>query len=238
MAESCTVAIHQPNYLPWLGYFYKMWESDQFVLLDTVQFPRGQSYANRNRIKTHNGTAWLTIPVSIPSGEKGKVPYTEVRFANTKWKRKHVKTLEMNYKRASYFEEIFSLYEEQVNRHDTFVELNIGLIRAVAGYLGIDTRLVRLSELLEDFGEKTDLILDICTHLEADVYLSGTGGGKEYTDEKLLNEHGITLTFSRFEHPEYEQLWNDFVPNLSVIDLLFNCGPDSPDILFGNDQPV
>lgn len=226
-----TVAIHQPNYLPYLGYFYKMWHCDVFVLLDTVQFPRGQSFGNRNRIKTQNGPAWLTIPVSIPSGEKGKVPYTQVEFADTKWKRKHLRTLQMNYKKADYYDKIFPLLEEQIIRETRFVELTTGLITRIATYLGIPTRLVRLSELLDSYGEKTELIVDICKKLDADIYLSGTGGGIEYNNEELLNTNHIQLRYSRFVHPEYPQLWGKFEPNMSIIDLLFNCGPGSRKIL-------
>lgn len=230
--DSPIVAIHQPNYIPWLGYFYKMWESDIFVFLDTVQYPRGQSYANRNKVKTHNGTTWLTIPISTPSGEKGKVPYTEVEFASTKWKRKHLRTLQMNYKKAEFYDEIYPLLEEKIDKHVDFVELNIDLITSIADYLEIDTRLVRLSNLLDDFGDKTELIIDICKRLNSSIYLSGTGGGKEYNDDELLKENGIELRYSQFKHPEYPQLWDGFESHLSIIDLLFNCGPKSKDILF------
>ncbi|MDZ7690386.1 MAG: WbqC family protein [Balneolaceae bacterium] len=179
--DSPIVAIHQPNYIPWLGYFHKMRESDIFVLLDAVQYPRGQSYANRNKVKTHNGTTWLTIPISTPSGEKGKVPYTEVEFASTKWKRKHLRTLQMNYKKAGYYDEIYPFMEEKIEKHIDFVELNIDLITTIAEYLAIDTRLVRLSNLPDDFGDKTELIIDICNRLESDIYLSGTGEARNIT---------------------------------------------------------
>lgn len=233
MSDSPIVAIHQPNYLPWLGYFYKMWESDLFVFLDSVQFPRGQSFANRNRIKVHNGTTWLTIPVSTSAGTEGKVSYNEVQFANDKWRRKHLKTLQMNYKRADYYDDIFPMMEEEIERNENFVGLNIGLIQTFAEYLDIQTETVRLSDLLDTYGEKTQLIIDICGAIGAREYLSGTGGGKEYNDEQLLNKHGISLKYSQFKHPEYPQLWDGFEPNLSIIDLLFNCGPDSKKVLFG-----
>lgn len=233
MTDSRTVAIHQPNYIPWLGYFYKMWESDIFVLLDNVQFPRGQSFAARNKIKTSGGPAWLTIPITVPSGESGKVPYTEARFASNKWKRKHLRTLQMNYKRASYYEDIYPTLEKLIEKHTNFTELNISLIDWISYYLEIEVELVKLSNLLDEFGDKTELIVDICKELRANVYLSGTGGGKNYTDQTLLHEHGIELRYSQFEHPKYPQLWDGFEPNLSIIDLLFNCGPESRYVLFG-----
>jgi len=226
-------AIHQPNYLPYLGYFYKIAKCDIFIYLDVVQYPRGRSFAARNRIKTPNGTMFLSIPVSIPSGRGGKVKYTEVSFGNKNWKEKHLKTIRMNYSRAPFFEEVCDLYESQLETSESFVALNINLIEAFANYLSIDTKRIRLSDVLSDFGEKTQLVIDICRKVGAKKYLSGTGGGKAYNDEKALKENGIELIYSDFEDPKYRQLWGEFAPNLSVIDLLFNCGPVSKSILLG-----
>lgn len=224
-------SIHQPNYIPWLGYFYKIIKSDIFVFLDSVQYPRGQSFSARNKIKTPNGSTWLTIPVSIPSGSKGKASFNEVTFANEKWKDKHLKTIKMSYSKAPYFDEIFELLEPIIRNENSFVELNIHLITAICNYLGIDTTTVRLSELLSEYGEKTQLIIDIAEELSASVYLSGTGGGKNYNDEKLLNEQRIELEYSNFKHPVYDQLWGEFESNLSIIDLLMNHGKRSYDFL-------
>jgi hypothetical protein len=218
------VAIHQPNYIPWPGYFHKLANCDVFVYLDAVQYPRGQSFAARNRIKTPNGVVFRTIPVSVPKGQEGKASYLEVEFAEERWRDKHLKTVEQSYKRAPHFEEVFELYRGGLERGQTLVDLNVGLIEAVAGYLGIETRRARLSETLESFGEKTELIVDVCRAVGADAYLSGSGGGREYTDEELLNEHGIELRYDEYEYPEHPQLWDGFEPNLSVLDLLFNCG--------------
>ncbi len=225
------MAMHQPNYIPWLGYFYKMYKSDVFVLLDVVQFPRGQSFAARNRIKTAQGAVYLTVPVSIPKNRQGKALYTEVQFANQKWKKKHLKTIELSYKRAPYFEEVFPWLEAEILKAETLIDLNIGLILKIKEFLQIKTRLVLLSEILKSFGQKTQLIIDICKALQCDTYLSGTGGGKEYNDETLLNQHGISLIYSNFKHPTYQQLWGAFIPNLSIIDLLFNHGAQSREIL-------
>jgi len=224
-------SIHQPNYIPYTGYFYKIAVSDVFVILDTVQYPRGQSFSARNRIKTPQGISFLTIPITIPREKEGKVIYTEVKFSDDKWKAKHLKTIELCYKRAAHFPAIFEIYSHVLNSITDFTELNIGLIEAFCKYLEIHTRFVRLSELLETFGNKTNLIIDIGNSLGAKTYLSGTGGGKEYNDEKLLNENGFELVYSKFKHPVYTQLWGDFVPNLSVIDFLFACGPESKNIL-------
>ena len=226
-------AIHQPNYIPWPGYFHKLAACDVFVYLDAVQYPRGQSFAARNRIKTPNGVVFLTIPVSVPKGHEGKASYLEVEFADERWRDKHLKTVEQSYKRAPHFDEVFELYRDGLERGRTFVDLNVGLIEAIAGYLGIETRRVLLSETLESFGEKTDLIVDVCKTLEADVYLSGAGGGREYNDERLLNEHGIELRYDDYAYPEHPQLWDGFEPNLSVLDLLFNCGREGRELVTG-----
>ena len=225
-----TVAIHQPNYIPWPGYFHKLAACDVFVYLDAVQYPRGQSFAPRNRIKTPNGVTFLTIPVSVPKGTEGKASYLEVEFADEKWQRKHLATVEQSYGRASHFDEVYPLYERGLEEGETFVDLNIGLIEAFASYLGIETRRVRLSELLPSFGQKTELIVDVCRALDADAYLSGSGGGRDYTDEALLKESGIELRYDEFESLEYPQLWGDFEPNLSVLDLLLNRGPASREL--------
>lgn len=228
---SKTVSIHQPNYIPWAGYFYKIARSDVFVVLDAVQYPRGRSFAARNRIKTPNGAVYLTIPVHIPKGHEGKVLFTDVTFSDMKWKEKHLKTLSLNYKKAPHFQDVYDRIVPLVRTAEKLADLNLNLIRTIAEYLEIKTEIVRLSELLHHFGQKTDLIADICQALNADIYLSGTGGGREYNDETLLNENGIQLVYSDFQHPEYPQLWGDFIPNLSVLDMLFNCGKRSREII-------
>lgn len=228
-----TAAIHQPNYIPWPGYFHKLAACDVFVYLDTVQYPRGQSFAARNRIKTPNGVVFLTIPVSVPKGQEGKASYIEVEFADERWRDKHLKTVEQSYKRAPHFDEVFELYREGLEQGRTLVDLNVGLIEAIAGYLGIETRRVRLSETLDSFGEKSDLIVDVCKAVGADVYLSGAGGGREYNDERLLNENGIELRYDDYTYPEHPQLWDGFEPNLSVLDLLFNCGRGGRGLVVG-----
>lgn len=229
-----TVAIHQPNYIPWPGYFHKLAACDVFVYLDAVQYPRGRSFAARNRIKTPNGVTYLTIPVSVPKGQEGKASYLEVELADDKWRRKHLATVEQSYGKAQNFDDVFRLYERGLGAGETLVDLNIALVDAFASYLGISTRRVRLSELLPSFGQKTELIVDVCRAVGAHAYLSGSGGGREYTDEAVLAEHGIELRFDDYEYPRYEQLWGEFEPNLSVLDVLFNCGPESRDLVVGD----
>jgi hypothetical protein len=220
---SLVLAMHQPNYLPWLGTFDKMRRAGVFVLLDTVQYPRGRSVANRNRIRTPNGELLLTVPVVVPRGRKGKALYTEVAFADDRWREKHLRSIEQAYRRAPYFEAHFTQLAEIVTAASSFCELNVALIKWLAQELGIETRTVRLSELDGVHGQKNELTIGVCRALGATVYLSGAGA-RSYNDPAALAAAGIELRYQDFVHPVYPQLGEGFVPNLSAVDLLFNCG--------------
>ena len=225
------LAIHQPNYIPWPGYFHKLASADVFVHLDAVQFPRGQSFAARNRIKTPNGVVYLTVPVTAAGKADGTFTYLEAEFADERWKKKHLNTVAQSYARAPHVDEVYPLYAREVERSETFVELTIGLIEAFASYLRIETQRVRLSELLSSFGQKTQLIVDVCKALDANAYLSGSGGGRDYNDEAHLNSHGIELRYDEYAYPTHPQLWGPFEPNLSILDLLCNCGHAARDLV-------
>jgi hypothetical protein len=222
-----SVAIHQPNYIPWPGYFHKISACDVFVYLDAVQYPRGRSFAARNRIKTANGVRFLTIPVSVPKGHSGKASYLEVEFADDPWQERHLKTLEQSYRRAEWFDEVFPLYARELEQHARLIDLNLALIEDFCSYLSITTPRLRLSQLVPSFGTKTELVIDICHAVGATVYLAGGGASRTYLDEGLLNENGIELRFDEFTTPVYPQLWGTFEPQLSIIDMLFNCGIES-----------
>jgi hypothetical protein len=225
------VAVHQPNYVPWPGYFHKLARADVFVYLDSVQYPRGRSFAARNRIKTPNGVRYLTVPVSIPGGREGKVSYLEVELADEAWRETHLRTVEQCYRKAAHFDDVFPLYRGVLERAGSFVELTTGLVEAFASYLGIGTERLRLSELDGVSGAKTDLVLAVCLAVGADVYLSGSGGGRDYNDEHLLASHGIELVYDEYVYPEHPQLWGPFEPNLSILDMLLNCGPASRELV-------
>jgi len=226
------ISVHQPNYLPWVGYFHKIASSDVFVFLDAVQYPRGRSVANRNRIKTPQGVQYLTVPISIPKGREGKVSYLEVQFADPRWRNRHLKALRMAYGRAPYFEWCFEGLASIVEQDLPFAEMNIALVHYFMERLGITTPTYRLSEMQVQPARKSRLIVNICLALGVDTYLSGEGA-RDYNDEALFAAHGIRLVYQQFRCPEYPQLFGEFVPNLSIVDLLFNCGPRSLDILLG-----
>jgi len=216
-----TCAIHQPQYLPWLGYFDKIQRSDFFVLLDDVQYKKSE-WQNRNKIKTHQGWQWLTVPVHYTFGQK----INEVLINNnTNWCEKHYRTLVTNYSTAPYFNDYKDFFKEVYNKRWKYLcELNIYLIRNLATFLGIKTELVKSSELQVN-EQKTDRLVHICKKLQANVYLSGDGA-REYLDLSLFANEKIRVVFQDFKHPVYSQVKCDgnFQPNMSMIDLLFNCG--------------
>ncbi|MCK4634739.1 MAG: WbqC family protein [Candidatus Aenigmarchaeota archaeon] len=214
------VGIHQPNYIPWLGYFYKIAKSDVFVLLDNVNYTKN-SFINRNKIKTQNGGVWLTVNV-LTKGRYGQL-INEVEIDNSKlWNKVHWKTIFFNYSKAPLFNEYGHFLEEIYERKwEKLIDLNESLIKLICELSGIkNVKFIRASELNAS-GNGTDLLIDICKKLGADTYLSGFGG-RNYMEEKKFKGDDIELKYYDFKHPIYKQLWDGFVPNLSVIDFLFN----------------
>ncbi len=220
-----TLAAHQPQYLPWLGFFDKVAQADIFVLLDNVQFKR-REWQNRNRIKGATGPQWLSVPVKQQLGQT----IAEVEISDTKpWARKHMRALELNYGRAAHFEEVMTTIAAILKQpHTHLATLNIELIGKLTGHLDIDTRMVLCSET-EAREDRTLRLVDLCVQMGADTYLSGAGG--DYLDQSAFAEAGIGLRFQAYDHPTYPQLYGDFEPCMSVVDLLMNCGPDSFSII-------
>ena len=222
-------AIHQPNYLPWLGYFYKIARSEVFVFLDNVQYGKN-NIINRNKIKTAQGAAWLTVGV-LSKGRLGQL-IKDVDINNdTSWRRTHEKSISQNYSKAPYFKKYKDFFEDiYYKQWEKLVHLNEALIKLNCDLLGIrDVKFIRASELSIS-GQSTELLINICKAIGADTYLSGFGG-KKYMDEKAFEQASISLSYYDFDHPTYNQLWGEFIPNLSIIDLLFNEGGKSLEIL-------
>jgi hypothetical protein len=223
-ARGTIAAIHQPNYIPWLGYFFKIAHSDKFVFLDIVAYSCG-SFVNRNSIKTPNGSAWLTIPV-VKSGRFGQL-VGKVETSNIQpWAGRHLATLQSNYGRAPYFKETLALlephYRAATDKRKSLSDFNIEVICSIATYLHINTQFLCASELNVS-GHKTELLLDICRAVGATTYLAGTGG-KSYQEDERFEHAGITPLFSSFAQQSYPQLFGEFVGNLSIVDVLMNCG--------------
>ncbi len=224
------LVILQPGYLPWLGFFDQLHRADEFVIYDDVQYDR-RGWRNRNRVKGPQGPIWLTVPVRT----KGAFHQTvrEARIENSRdWRRRHLETLRRCYRHAPFFEEIMDLLAPiYAAEWELLIDLDLALIRRLAGYLGIDTPLLFASEIAHG-GGKTGRLLRICAARGATHYLTGDAA-KGYIDRQAFAEQGITLEFQGYQHPEYPQLFGEFTPYLSIVDLLFNCGPESLAILAG-----
>lgn len=215
------ISIHQPNYIPWLGYFYKIYSSDIFVFLDDAQFSN-EGMHNYHYIKTPQGPFRLKIPVVGPFGSK----ISEVRTNDALgWKEKHLKTITANYKRAPCFENVFQDIEELIMKsYSNLAELNIALITFISDKFGFNTRFDR-SSALGTMTLNEERIIEICQILGGSTYFSGTGAKKYQNDEDFTCK-GITLQYSDFTPFHYKQLWSGYQTNVTVLDYLMNCGYD------------
>ena len=228
------VAIHQPHFLPWLGYLHRMAQADLFVLLDHVQFER-RNYQNRTMIRMNDEARWLTVPV-VQQSQKERIVDKQVdnRLDGSKWwADNHVATLRHAYRQAPFFE----MYADPVRklfstRWDKLAHINQASLDLLREAFGITTKLARSSEL-EVEGARGDLILNICKAVGADTLIAGMGGSRGYLDLEGFAREGVRITFHEWTHPEYPQCGKaPFLKGLSAIDLLFNCGPQSRAWLF------
>jgi len=223
------VGILQPGYLPWLGFFEQMSRCDVFVYLDDVQYTKND-WRNRNRIKTKDGIQWLTVPVSYKFGQKIR----DVTINNTyPWKRKHIHALRMWYSKSKFFSVYSEEIEQILKREWTYlVDLDIEVTRWLIKKLGITTKTVLSSGLSTTTNDKQYRLVEICKALDCDYFYEGKSG-QNYINTEFFKANGITIEFQDYQHPQYPQLWGEFVPYLSAIDLLFNVGPESPDYIIG-----
>lgn len=225
------VTIHQPEHLPWLGYFHKMALADCYVLLDNVQF-RKNYFQNRNKIMGVNGPMWLTVPVSI-AGHTDSILATTSISGQGNWRKKYWKSIQSSYSKHPFYPCYAEAIETIIfNDWQYLVDLNIALINFFAGVLGIEKKIIRASTL-DVKGKRSELLLDICRATKATTYLAGPSGA-DYLDEELFRNANVTVTYHVFCHPEYSQLkQQEFTSHLSVLDLIFNHGPESYRILLG-----
>lgn len=218
------IAIHQPNYIPYVGFFDKMRRSDIFVIYDDAQFNESD-FQHRNRIRIHQGWKWLTVPV-----EKKRIPINKIGIKNEvttwkgiKWSDAHFKDIRDNYKDTPFY----SVYEKEIKRiyrkrYDKLVDLNMNIINFLKETFGIDVKIVFSSEL--GFTSKaTERLVELVEAFGGDVYLSGPKG-RDYLDVSLFEPEGIKVEFQDFKHPIYKQRYEGFIPNVSAIDALFNIG--------------
>lgn len=214
------VTIHQPNFAPWTGYFDKMTKSDVFVLLDTVPFTKG-GYQNRVRIKGSDGPQWLTVPVQ-KKGKLGQLTNEVETNELLPWRENHIKTLQTLYGRCPGHEAASTLLSEvYANPSTNLADLCTDIITRLRDHYGIDTTLVRSSEL-DATGASSELLARIVAELGGDVYLSGPSG-RNYLDEQVFADHGISVEYHSFTPEPYEQPHGEFAGGLSMLDHLA-CG--------------
>lgn len=217
------LTIHQPNYLPYLGFFDKMKQSDTFVIYDDAQFNK-EDFQHRNRIRIYHGWKYLTVPV-----EKKHIPIRDLRIRNElmikgiTWQQAHLKEIRDSYVDAPYY----ASYEDRLettytNKYDKLIDLNMILINFLKNAFNIKTKIIFASEL-GFTSMSTERLVDITEALGGDVYISGPAG-RDYLDVSLFESRGITVEFQDFKHPVYKQRYDGFIPNMSAIDALFNMG--------------
>jgi len=220
------ISIHQPGFMPWLGFFKKIMYSDIFVFLDNVQYVKKQ-WHNRNKIRTENGSKWISIPVHARFG----MNINEVKIDYSKnWNDEHLELIKRCYGKSKFFETYFSKIETILSKKTSLLlDLNLDLIKLMMDTFEIKTKTVKSSEL-DVLTSGSTRILDICKKLDADVYLSGITG-KTYVKEEDFEKSNIKIEYQNFKHPTYPQVYQPFIPNMAAIDLLFNEGNGASKVL-------
>ena len=227
------VTIQQPEHMPWLGFFHKIVQADLIVFLDNVQF-RKNYFQNRNRIKTANGWSWIIVPVNYKSDTIIK----DVTIAQDhRWKKKWWDNIYYSYKKGAYFLNYSEKLYNILNTDWKFLsDFNISLIEVLCNFLGIKLYYVKASSLgIETKG--STLLLEICKKLGTKKYLSGISG-RDYLEEEKFEKEKIDIIYQEFHHPLYQQLYEPFEPCMSIIDLMFNYGEKSLDVINGKGVPV
>jgi len=219
------VSILQPSYLPWIGMFDLMHKSDVFVYHCDVQYDK--SWRNRNRIRTKEGTSWLSVPVMIKGNSRSLVKDMEIDNSQ-KWARRHWNLILANYRKAPFFDTYGNFFDVLYNakKWKYLADLNYYIVDNLLDFLGMKVKIEYSSSL--DLGDSrgNDRIIRICRALGADTWLANSAC-RDYVDAGLYDKSGIKMIYHDYNHPEYKQLYEPFISHLSVIDLLFCCGKDS-----------
>jgi len=218
------VAIHQPNYLPYLGFFHKLSLADTFVIMDDTQYDK--KFTNRNKIKVPGNWIWLTVPIN----KKHKFVANKIVEINNEenWQSDHLQKINRSYANSKFFKKNYKTFFEKIysKKWDHLFTLNYELIIQLIDWLDIKIEVIKESEL-NIKGNSTERLVNISKKIGAETYVSGIGG-KEYMNEKLFETNNIKIEYQNFKCPIYKQVFNsEFIPNLSIIDLLFNIGPKS-----------
>ena len=228
------ITTSRPYFAPYPGFFYKANLADVFVILDNVQFPRGTTWITRNRLKNDQGTWWLTVPVKKKGLGLQRINDVRIMWED-RWVHKHMVGIQHAYSHAPYIDEhtqfLDSLYASDSDR---LIDFNLKIVRHLMLYLGVDTEIRRLSQLnIEAVGD--ELLIEIARYFSATVYLAPAAAAK-YLDTGLFQKASLELRTVDFKSPVYPQLWGNFIPDLSTLDLLFNCGPKARDIVMAQNS--
>lgn len=223
------VAIMQPTYLPWCGYFGLIAAVDVFIFLDSVQFAK-RSWQQRNQIKTARGGHWLTVPVD--SKGRSEQLISEVKIdKKSNFSSKHVKSIEVNYAKAVHFKDFGPDLFELINRpYSHLVDMNVEIIKHCLKVLNINTEVIYSSQM-HGVGVKADLLASLCKEVCATEYISAPGSKNYLETSVAFKEIGVPVSYFNYVHPEYPQLFGDFLPYISFIDMLLNCGDRSSDLI-------
>lgn len=228
------VTIHQPEHMPWLGFFDKVRQAEVFVFLDMVQY-RHKYFQNRNRIRSSNGVVWLNVPVLTEGRREQLINEVEIDTRQYRWREKCWKSIVLNYHNAPFFNRYHEFFKNLYEKEWYLLyDLNEFIISYIIRKLNLNVKLIKASELpVSGSGER--LILEICKEVGAKTYISGVSGiagrGREFESE--FSKEGIAVIYQEFYHPIYRQMYKPFIPCMSIIDLLFNYGDKSLDVLKG-----
>ncbi len=235
------VAAHQPHYLPWLGYLDKLAKADLFVVMDDLQY-EAQNFQNRQRLKLPSGAAWLTVPLERGS-QTDRIRDKQIDNSGSPkqhWQRRTWLTIEHAYRRAPHFARYAdALHDLYTRPWQSLIALDLHVLELARGWFNITTPVV-LASSLGLSGQKTERILDMCKKVGARAYLTGGGGSADYLDSEQLGRSGFGVIWQHFLHPIHAQRFAPmgFASHLGFLDLLFNCGEASREILFARSHPA
>ena len=222
-----TVCIHQPDFIPYLGFFHRLIETDIFIILDDAQFIR-DGWHHRDQVKNSAGKTWITLPVNREDLFK---TIRDVRLVQPQdWKTKHLNQLKENYRKAPFFGMYFPRIEAiYAKNHDRLIEINLDFLEFLFEFFNLEPRPLFSSDLHIP-GKSTDRLVELVQQVGGDRYLTGTGS-RAYLEEVKFTEKGIAVAWQKFDPPDYPQMHGEFISHLSSIDMVFNLGPAAKDFI-------
>jgi hypothetical protein len=220
------IAIHQPNFLPWIGFFHKISQVERFIFFDNVPSPQGKSWLSRSRINLNGEQMWFTVPIHR-SHRSGQLIRDAEIVRESSWVRKHLGTLLQAYNRAPFYKTIIPQIEQVYRQEYRFLaDFNVALIEAVSRIIGLECQYHRASERVSSEKRKTEMIVQVCQAFECHRYLTGLGGSLDFLEPQLFHDAGIELVYQKFKQPTYEHPSGVYLEGMSILDALFCLGPE------------